>query len=147
MSHPKNTTAPPRAQQPYVNRLNSSGLGGSHIPDFTDSQRAFVIGLLKAERRHASRWWTFLQELRLHRQLPDWVAGQDVGRHSDYDAWNVDCRATNRWLLQLDGHINAAEETRPVDEYVGTFIRFETDLSAPQIDDVPFRSASKEGDL
>lgn len=145
--HPKNTTAPPIAQQLRVDQPNPAGLGGSQIPDFTDSQRAFVIGLLKAERRHASRWWTFLQELRLHRQLPEWVAGQDVGRHSDYDAWHVDCRETNRWLLQLDGHINAADKSRPVDDDVGTFIRLETDLSAPQREDVPFRGASKGGDL
>lgn len=143
MLHPKNTTAPPRAQYPYANQPNPSGLGGNQIPDFTDSQRAFVIGLLKAERRHASRWWTFLQELRLHRQLPEWVAGQDVGRHSDYDAWNVDCRATNRWLLQLDGHINAADETRFVGDDVGTFIRFETDLSAPQNESLPVRGAEE----
>lgn len=142
--HPKNTTAPPGAQQPHAAHANPGAIDSSQMPDFTESQRAFVIGLLKAERRHASRWWTFLQELRLHRQLPDWVFSQEVGRHSDYDAWSADCRASNRWLLQFDGHINGTDPIRVVTDDVGTFIRIETDLSAPQNDESPFCGAVGE---
>lgn len=125
--------------------LDPAELDGSPIPAFTPAQLAVVIGLLKAERQHASRWWTFLNELRLHRQLPEWAAKQAVGRHVDYDSWHADCCTTNRELLRIDGHLNRFDENQLIDDSVGTFARFEKDLSAPQIDEVPFRGAQAEG--
>ncbi|MEE5136177.1 hypothetical protein V2J83_11755 [Pseudomonas alliivorans] len=74
---------------------------------FTVEQKRFIADLLIAERKHASRWWTYLNEMRLARQLPDWCAGQkDVGDHLDYDAWAKDCSATSWALLGFSGHLN-----------------------------------------
>ncbi|RXU25523.1 MULTISPECIES: hypothetical protein [Pseudomonas] len=75
--------------------------------EFTPDQRALITDLLLAERRHASRWWTYLNEMRMARQLPEWCADKkDVGGHLDYDAWEKDCSATSWALLRFSGHLN-----------------------------------------
>lgn len=103
--HPKNTTS----EIPNQHLPTSTGAcqpGGGLATDFTQAQREVVVGLLIAERNHASRWWTYLSEMRLLSQLPDWVVDQEVGRHVDYDRWSLECQATNRELLGFEGHLN-----------------------------------------
>lgn len=53
-----------------------------HLPLFTEKQRTLVVELILAERRHATRWWTHLSELRRSKELPEWVAA-DIGTHDD----------------------------------------------------------------
>ena len=130
--HPKNTTAETPNQHPPSS-------GGACQPDgglaaiFTKDQRAVVVGLLIAERNHASRWWTYLSEMRLHGQLPGWVADQEVGRHVDYDRWVGDCQATNHKLLGFEGHLN---------NYGGTGLSIiDLEGRAPQKSTSPVRGA------
>lgn len=42
--------------------------------------------LLAAERKHSSRMWTVLNELRLHGELPGWAREQDAGTGRQWDA-------------------------------------------------------------
>lgn len=143
MSHPENSTGPTLLQEPGHLEPETS----PKVPAFSREQQAFVVGLLKAERGHASRWWTFCNELRLRGDLPEWVARQDVGRHADYDRWNEDCMATNRELLGLAHHLNGFDPGALVDETVGTWLRNEVapDDSAPQNTNLPIRGAEVAG--
>lgn len=61
------------------------------------SQRRVLAGLVEAERSQASMWWTFLNEMRIRGELPDWVKAQSVGTASDHDHW-----------LQLRTYVNKA---------------------------------------
>ncbi|EGH97149.1 hypothetical protein [Pseudomonas syringae] len=74
--------------------------------DFTPEQKAIIAELLTAERAHASRWWTHLNEMRLAQQLPTWCSGADVGSLADHDRWQQDCSATTQELLGYRGHLN-----------------------------------------
>ncbi|AVI87312.1 hypothetical protein YA0016_27015 [Pseudomonas syringae] len=95
--HAENTTAPPATQEP------------SEIT-FTAEQKRFIADLLIAERKHASRWWTYLNEMRLAKQLPEWCSDRkDVGNALDYDNWAKDCSATSWALLGFSGHLNRFE--------------------------------------
>lgn len=42
--------------------------------------------LLAAERKHSTRLWTVLNELRLHRALPDWAIELDAGTGRQWEA-------------------------------------------------------------
>lgn len=103
--------------------------------DFTAGQREVIKDLLLAERKHASRWWTYLNEMRLARQLPEWCAGKkDVGDDLDYDAWQKDCSATSWSLLRFSGHLNRynpMSEKDVIDLSVGKWATLE-DTSAPE---------------
>lgn len=102
---------------------------------FTKAQKAVIAQLLIAERKHASRWWTYLNEMRLARQLPEWCAGKkDVGDDLDYDAWQKDCSATSWSLLRFSGHLNRynpMSEKDVIDLSVGKWATLE-DTSAPE---------------
>lgn len=52
-----------------------------------DSSIETVESLLAAERKIATSWWTILNEMRLHKQLPDWAMKMDgpVGSHAQMD--------------------------------------------------------------
>lgn len=107
MSHPENSTGE-NPNQPPAESSAATRLATGNIPEvFTQYQREVIAGLLASERKHASRWWTFLSEMRLHGQLPEWVKAQDVGRHADYDRWEADCQATNLDLLGFKGNLHA----------------------------------------
>lgn len=90
-----------RAQRKPVDLIS----GGSSVPDLqvvcdalaglTAEQQDAVKTLLEAERQHASRWWTYLNEMRFSGDLPDWVKTQCVGTHPDYDRWNKDRKRLN----------------------------------------------------
>jgi hypothetical protein len=41
-------------------RIEAGDSSAVHLPLFTDNQRTLVVGLILAERRHATRWWTHL---------------------------------------------------------------------------------------
>ena len=45
-----------------------------YLPLFTENQRTLVVELIRAERRHATRCWTHLSEMRRRKELPEWVA-------------------------------------------------------------------------
>lgn len=102
MAHPENSTG----ENPNQPLAESSAATQCIHGGFTQSQREVIAGLLAAERKHASRWWTFLSEMRLHGQLPEWAKAQDAGRHADYDRWEADCQATNLDLLGFTGNIH-----------------------------------------
>lgn len=145
MLHSENSTAPSPAQASSFERPDVTVQSAPKVPTFSREQQAFVIRLLKAERAHASRWWTFISEMRLRGDLPEWVARQEVGRHADHDRWNDDCQTTNRELLGISHHLNGFDPGTLVDETVGTWLRNEIvlDDSAPQTEKVPFSGAAK----
>lgn len=64
----------------------------------TEGQRAAVDELLRAERQHATRWWTCLDELRRRRELPVWAASGTFGSHAEHDAWLASRAATDGLL-------------------------------------------------
>lgn len=68
---------------------------GSALHGLTEEQRIAVAELIQAERKHAVRWWTFLNEMRARGSLPDWVKNQGVGTGPEYDRYRGDCEAVN----------------------------------------------------
>lgn len=83
---------------------------GSVLHGLSEEQRIAVAELIQAERKHAARWWTFLNEMRARRQLPDWVMNQAVGTGPEYDRYREDCESVNlrlfgtRRVLQAGGY-------------------------------------------
>ena len=71
------------------------------LPLFTDKQRTLVVELILAERRHATRWWTHLSELRRRRELPEWIAA-DIGTHDEHDLLLESRKAVNQALFGSD---------------------------------------------
>jgi hypothetical protein len=51
--------------------------------------------LLLAERDHAAEWWSVLHEMRIARQLPEWVTRQTVGTHAEYEQYDKARQAFN----------------------------------------------------
>lgn len=72
-------------------------------------KRHDVAAMLIAERKHASTWWTILNEMRQRRELPEWAVKMAAGSHPAYDRWDADCRVSNLALLAYDGHLMFAE--------------------------------------
>ncbi|GLH49981.1 hypothetical protein RS3R2_36670 [Pseudomonas lactis] len=72
-----------------------------HLPLFTEKQRTLVVELILAERRHATRWWTHLSEMRRRRELPEWVAA-DIGTHDEHDLLLESRKAVNQALFGSD---------------------------------------------
>ncbi|AZF22317.1 hypothetical protein [Pseudomonas sp. R3-52-08] len=83
---------------------------GSVLHGLSEEQRIAVAELIQAERKHYSRWWTFLNEMRARKHLPDWVDNQAVGTGPEYDRYREDCEAVNlklfgtRRVLQAGGY-------------------------------------------
>lgn len=71
------------------------------LPLFTENQRTLVVELILAERRHATRWWTHLSELRRRKELPEWVAA-DIGTHDEHDLLLESRKAVNQALFGSD---------------------------------------------
>ena len=69
------------------------------LAGLTTEQQEAVKALLNTERQHASRWWTYLNEMRFSGDLPSWVKDQDVGTHPDYDRWDNDRKMLNLALF------------------------------------------------
>jgi len=72
-----------------------------HLPLFTEKQRTLVVELILAERRHATRWWTHLSEMRRRKELPEWVAA-DIGTHDEHDLLLESRKAVNQALFGSD---------------------------------------------
>lgn len=81
------------------------------------AQREALSSLLNTEREHATKWWTFLNEMRCRGELPDWVKKQGIGSHPDYDRMEEDRIAFNSALFGKRRHIHV--EGEPV--FVSTF--------------------------
>lgn len=143
MLHSKNSIAPSPAQASGDEHPDTTASVEPKLPTFSPEQAAFVADLLAAERRHASRWWTFLSEIRRSGELPEWVKAKVVGRHSDFDEWDESCLRTNRELLGITGHIGAIDESQLIDCSVGVWIDSGV-IPAPQTDPAPFRGAPQE---
>ncbi|SCX36899.1 hypothetical protein SAMN03159437_05772 [Pseudomonas sp. NFACC25] len=77
------------------------GSNAVDLPFFTENQRTLVMELILAERRHASRWWTHLSELRRRKELPEWVAA-DIGTHDEHDRLLESRKAVNQALFGSD---------------------------------------------
>lgn len=108
MSHPKNTTGHNRTQLPDQNDPASESALIAIVPT---EKRYDVAAMLIAERKHASTWWTILNEMRQRRELPEWALKMSAGSHPSWDGWDVDCRVTNMALLAFDGYLSFAEGT------------------------------------
>ena len=67
-----------------------------------DEQSASLAELIAAERRYATLWWTHLNEMRLRKELPEWVKQQDVGSYQDHDLWCESRKALNQALFGSD---------------------------------------------
>ncbi|NAT16172.1 hypothetical protein CU666_16870 [Pseudomonas syringae pv. actinidifoliorum] len=122
-------------------------LGRALDANFTPEQKTIIAELLTAERAHASRWWTHLNEMRLAQQLPAWCSSADVGSHADHDRWQQDCSATTQELLGYRGHLSRFDP-----QYVHRVIDLETDRCfslenqpAPKNDNSANRGASAGG--
>lgn len=76
----------------------------------TPEQRARLADLIEIERKSATRWWTFLNEMRLLGALPDWVSRGLVGTHSDLERYEAQCEAMNRALFGKKKYIRSAGE-------------------------------------
>lgn len=72
-----------------------------HRPIFTDNQLTLVVELVLAERRHATRWWTHLNEMRRRKELPEWIAA-DIGTHDEHDRLLDSRKAVNQALFGSD---------------------------------------------
>ncbi|WET09426.1 hypothetical protein P3S72_23500 [Pseudomonas sp. D3] len=72
-----------------------------HLPLFTDNQRTLMVELILAERRHATRWWTHLSEMRRRQELPEWVAA-DIGTYDEHDLLLESRKAVNQALFCSD---------------------------------------------
>nr|WP_315438595.1 hypothetical protein [uncultured Pseudomonas sp.] len=84
-------------------------------------QRNHLADLIEAERKSATRWWTYLNEMRAQGALPDWVFRQFVGTHKDLERYEADCEAVNRALFGKKRYIRYVGE--PV--FISTIIDIE----------------------
>jgi hypothetical protein len=71
---------------------------------------ADVVAKVSAERRHATRWWTCLNEMRLRNELPDWAAAGELGRGADHDAWLADRALTDAAIQPAGGTQASAKQ-------------------------------------
>lgn len=71
------------------------------LPLFTEKQRTLVVEIILAERRHSTRWWTHLNEMRRRKELPEWIAA-DIGTHVEHDLLLESRRAVNQALFGSD---------------------------------------------
>lgn len=56
---------------------------------------------ISAERAHATRWWTHLNEMRRRKELPEWVAA-GIGTHDEHDLMLESRKAVNQALFGSD---------------------------------------------
>jgi hypothetical protein len=81
-------------------------------------QRQVLADLVEAERAHASRWWTMLNEMRARGQLPGWVQERFAGTAVDHDRWLDDCTETNCALFGKRRYIHSEDEPESVEVWV-----------------------------
>ena len=85
----------------------------SPLPHYLQSQRSNEVAeAISAERTHATRWWTHLNEMRRRKELPDWVAA-GVGTHDEHDLMLESRKAVNQALFGSDD-LGGAQQYREV---------------------------------
>lgn len=85
-------------------RNTSSPSSASQLPlphYLLNEQSASLAELIAAERRHATRWWTHLNEMRRRKELPEWVAAE-IGTHEEHDRMLDSRKAVNQALFGSD---------------------------------------------
>lgn len=82
-------------------------------------QRARIADLIEAERRLATRWWTYLNEMRARGELPDWVKQQCVGTHKDIDRYGAEREAVNRAVFGKKKYIRDEGEPEFIECFSG----------------------------
>ena len=83
------------------------------VPHYLLDQRSLdVADAISAERTHAIRWWTHLNEMRRRKELPDWVAA-GVGTHDEHDLMLESRKAVNQALFGSDD-LGGAQQYREV---------------------------------
>ena len=72
------------------------------LPHYLLDQRSNeVVEAISAERTHATRWWTHLNEMRRRKELPEWV-GAAIGTHDEHDLMLESRKAVNQALFGSD---------------------------------------------
>jgi hypothetical protein len=66
-----------------------------------DDANEEVAVAISAERAHATRWWTHLNEMRRRKELPEWV-GAGIGTHDEHDQMLESRKAVNRAIFCSD---------------------------------------------
>lgn len=83
------------------------------LPHYLLDQRSNEVAeAISAERTHATRWWTHLNEMRRRKELPDWVAA-GVGTHDEHDLMLESRKAVNQALFGSDD-LGGAQQYREV---------------------------------
>ena len=78
---------------------NTEAQNAAPLPHYLLDQRSNdVVEAISAERTHATRWWTHLNEMRRRKELPDWVAA-GVGTHDERDLMLESWKAVNQALF------------------------------------------------
>lgn len=66
-----------------------------------DDANEVAAEAISAERTHATRWWTHLNEMRRRKELPEWVAA-GIGTHDEHDLLLESRKAVNQALFGSD---------------------------------------------
>jgi hypothetical protein len=81
---------------------NAEAQKAAPLPHYLLDQRSNEVAeAISAERTHATRWWTHLNEMRRRKELPDWVAA-GVGTHDEHDLMLESRKAVNQALFGSD---------------------------------------------
>ena len=85
-----------------LNTSNKAAASPLPLPHYLlDEQSASLAEFIAAERRHATRCWTHLNEMRRRKELPDWVAAE-IGTHEEHDRMLESRKAVNQALFGSD---------------------------------------------
>lgn len=92
---------------------NAEAQNAAPLPHYLLDERSNEVAeAISAERSHATRWWTHLNEMRRRKELPDWVAA-GVGTHDEHDLMLESRKAVNQALFGSDD-LGGAQQYREV---------------------------------
>lgn len=92
---------------------NAEAQNAVPLPHYLLDERSNEVAeAISAERSHATRWWTHLNEMRRRKELPDWVAA-GVGTHDEHDLMLESRKAVNQALFGSDD-LGGAQQYREV---------------------------------
>ena len=77
-----------------------------------DDANEVAVVAISAERTHATRWWTHLNEMRRRKELPEWVAA-GIGTHDEHDLM-LESRKTVNQALFGPGDLGGDQQYRAV---------------------------------
>ena len=81
---------------------NEEAQKAAPLPHYLLDQRSNdVAEAISAERAHATRWWTHLNEMRRRKELPEWVAA-GIGTHDEHDLMLESRKTVNQALFGSD---------------------------------------------